>query len=90
MMSLFTDDHTHTPTQWQQISQRVSRWAWHLADFQARLILTVLYVLFVAPVGLVLRLGDDLLGLRPRLQQGSYWQMRTTDERQGRSLRGQG
>jgi hypothetical protein len=89
-MPLFVDDNTHAPTRWQQISQRVNRWAWRLADFQARLILTVLYVLFVAPVGLVLRLSDDLLGLRPRRQQGSYWQMRAPDERQGRSLRGQG
>jgi hypothetical protein len=45
---------------WKRIARRV-------ADFQGRVLLTVLYLVLVAPVGLVLRLvADPLRGRRPQ------------------------
>jgi hypothetical protein len=48
-----------------------------LGNFQARVLLTVLYVLFVGPIGLTLRWRTDPLKLRPH-QQASYWLKRET------------
>jgi hypothetical protein len=42
---------------WQEVAKRVG-------DFEARLILSVFYLLFVLPIGLVVRLFSDPLGLK--------------------------
>ncbi len=47
-----------------------------VGDFQARLLLGLLYILFVLPVGLALRWSDDLLALRPNRRTGGFWQAR--------------
>lgn len=47
-----------------------------IGDFQARLILTLLYGVLILPVGVALRLSDDVLQTRTRKHQGSYWQSR--------------
>ena len=40
------------------------------------MILTVLYAIFVVPVGLFLRANDDTLGLRRKRGGASHWQPR--------------
>ena len=47
------------------------RFARRLADFQGRVLLTVLYLVLVVPVGLILRLVAD--PLRRRRPQTSNW-----------------
>lgn len=44
-----------------------------IGDIQARIILTVLYVILVLPTGLVLRAVIDPLHLRPPAEHPSYW-----------------
>jgi hypothetical protein len=58
----------------QSIWQRIQHAAHTLADFQARILLTIIYVLFVLPVGLIVRLTEDALGLRVKADRTSYWQ----------------
>jgi hypothetical protein len=48
-----------------------------LGNFQARVLLTVLYVVFVGPIGLVLRWRTDPLTLRLH-ERASYWLARET------------
>jgi hypothetical protein len=48
-----------------------------LGNFQARLLLTVFYVLLVGPIGLILRWRSDPLKLR-QPERGSYWLERQT------------
>ncbi len=50
---------------WKVIAQKIG-------DFQARLILGVLYLGLVGPVALLRRLAADPLGLRLE-RRGSYW-----------------
>ncbi len=52
---------------------RLQRWAHQLAEVQARILLTVIYGLFVLPVGLIVRLTDDALHLRAAAGRASYW-----------------
>ena len=53
-----------------------------VGDFQARLILSLLYYVLVLPIGLLTRLGGD--GLQARslgkpAAKGSFWQARPDD-----------
>lgn len=57
----------------QGIWQRIQNAAHRLADFQARILLTIIYVLFVLPVGLIVRLTEDGLGVRVARGQKSFW-----------------
>jgi hypothetical protein len=56
--------------------QRVRHVAHRVADVQARLLLSLLYVLFIIPVGLFIRINDDPLDLRRQAQRDSHWQQR--------------
>ncbi|MEZ4860467.1 MAG: hypothetical protein R3C14_04145 [Caldilineaceae bacterium] len=58
-------------TIWQQCQQGLHRFA----DLQARLLLTLLYLIFVAPVGFFWRLAEDPLVVR-RTKAASYWRAR--------------
>lgn len=60
--------------QTQGLWQRIQNAAHRLADFQARILLTVIYGLFVLPVGLIVRLMEDGLGVRVVRGRPSYWQ----------------
>lgn len=51
-----------------------------VADVQAKIILTILYVLFVIPVGLSTNAVDDVLKLRAKRRNDSYWLPREGDE----------
>lgn len=55
----------------------IQRGAYRLADFQARLILSLLYVLFIVPVGFFVRINEDPLQLYEQPQRTSYWQPRS-------------
>ena len=52
---------------------RLPRWAHQLAEVQARILLTIIYGLFVLPVGLIVRLTEDALALRPPQGRASHW-----------------
>lgn len=49
-----------------------------IGDFQARLILTVLYFVVVAPFALIVRFAADPLSIKPRAAQG--WRTRAEPE----------
>lgn len=68
--------------------QKLKRWSHAVGDFQARLILTVLYGLLVLPTGLIAKIGGDLLEKR-RGDTVSYWQKRPTPNESVRGARGQ-
>lgn len=57
-------------SQWKRFAQR-------LADFQARVILTLIYYLVLAPFGLIVSLLGDLL--RTKRPQTSTWVARPTE-----------
>lgn len=57
----------------QSIWQQIQNGAHRVADFQARILLTIIYVLFVLPVGLIVRLTEDGLGLRTARGDKSHW-----------------
>lgn len=57
----------------QSFWQRIQNAAHRVADFQARILLSFIYVLFVLPVGLIVRLTEDGLGVRVRGGRESYW-----------------
>ncbi len=57
---------------WTRLWARWKRFAQKIADFQARLILTVIYFLIVAPYGLVVRLVSDPLHVK-RSDRPSMW-----------------
>lgn len=69
---------------WSKLKQGAQR----VGDFQARLLLTILYGLLVLPTGLIIKLGGDLLHKRP--SGPSYWQPRTTQDTHLRPARRQG
>lgn len=52
---------------------RLQRWAHQLAEVQARILLTIIYALFVLPVGLIVRLTEDALSLRSPQGRSSHW-----------------
>ena len=57
-----------------------------LGWFMTRLILSLLFYLIITPIGLVLRLmGKDLLELRKKEVQDSYWNMRNSEKEQNQN-----
>lgn len=58
-------------SRWKRFAQRV-------ADFQARLILTLIYYLILAPFGLIVSALSDLL--RTKRPQASTWVARPAEE----------
>lgn len=54
--------------------QRIQKIGHTIGDFQARLLLTVLYAVLIVPVGIALRFSEDTLQQRIRPSNGSYWQ----------------
>jgi hypothetical protein len=74
---------------WGHLRQQISRTAKVVGDFQAKLLLTLLYLLVALPTGLVVRFGEDALSLR-RPPQRSFWQARPLTDPTMRSARRQG
>ncbi|MBI3957643.1 MAG: hypothetical protein HY328_02450 [Chloroflexi bacterium] len=68
--------------------QKLQHWSRVIGDFQARLILTILYALLVLPTGLIAKIGGTLLDEK-RQAAASYWQARPTAAPSIRSARGQ-
>ena len=68
--------------------QKIQHYSRVFGDFQARLILTVLYGLFVLPTGLIAKIGGELLDTHPR-KTDSYWQARSATDTSLRRARGQ-
>lgn len=62
----------------QHILQRWKQIAHTVADFQARLILSVLYVLFIVPVGLFVRFNDDPLAMKEPPDSSAQWRTRNS------------
>ncbi|MFN8441450.1 MAG: hypothetical protein U0175_11795 [Caldilineaceae bacterium] len=56
--------------------QRIKAIGHTIGDFQARLILTLLYAIFIVPVGAAMRFSEDVLQQRSRPINGSYWQQK--------------
>ena len=56
---------------WKKLAKKIG-------DFQARLILTVLYFVIVGPFALVIRWGADPLSIKSRAAQG--WRTRAEPE----------
>ncbi|RLT40309.1 MAG: hypothetical protein DWI57_08700 [Chloroflexi bacterium] len=69
--------------------QKLKHYSQVVGDFQARLILTVLYGLLVLPTGLIAKIGGTLLDEKRRAAT-SYWQARPDDKPSIRAARGQG
>ena len=53
---------------WKKLAKKIG-------DFQARLILTILYFVIVAPFALIVRFAADPLLIKPRTPQG--WRAKT-------------
>lgn len=49
-----------------------------VADFQAKVILSLLYFVVALPTGFVVRLTDDVLAMRRHPARTSHWQARPT------------
>jgi len=73
----------------QEFWQKIQHYARVVGDFQARLILTILYGLLVLPTGLIAKIGGTLLDTHPR-KADSYWQARSASDTSLRGARGQG
>ena len=57
-----------------------------LGWFMTRLILSLLFYLVITPIGLVLRIaGKDLLELKKKENQGSFWNFRNRDTEQNQN-----
>ncbi|MCL4835581.1 MAG: hypothetical protein KJZ86_24290 [Caldilineaceae bacterium] len=69
--------------------QKLQRWSQVVGDFQARLILTLLYAILVLPTGLIARIGGGLLNLRAD-NASTYWQNRPHTDSSLPRARGQG
>jgi hypothetical protein len=48
---------------WKQVAKKIG-------DFQARLLLTIFYLLIIGPFALLIRLWGDPLGIKPRSPRG--------------------
>ncbi|RME62504.1 MAG: hypothetical protein D6790_06170 [Caldilineae bacterium] len=70
---------------WKRIRHILHR----IGDFQARLLLGLLYVIFVLPTGLIARLGGSLLDHHASTGQ-SFWRSREPDSADLRHARRQG
>ena len=57
-----------------------------LGWFMTKVILSLLFYLIITPIGLFLRIiGKDLLNLKEKKQQKSYWNMRNSKEEQNQN-----
>ena len=57
-----------------------------LGWFMTKVILSLLFYLIITPIGLLLRIiGKDLLNLKEKKQQKSYWNMRNSEEEQNQN-----
>lgn len=70
--------------------QKIKDGAQVVGDFQARLILSILYYLLVLPTGLIVKLSGDLLDAGSPRDTASYWQARPSDDTRLRPARRQG
>jgi hypothetical protein len=70
--------------------RKIKHGAQVVGDFQARLILTILYVVLVLPTGIIVKLGGDLLELRYADNTKSYWKPRPPEDERLRPARRQG
>lgn len=57
---------------WNRFWQALNQGARTVGDYQAKIILSVLYILLIIPVGWVARWSEDALGLRRR-PGSSHW-----------------
>lgn len=73
------------PSLWQRI-QEIGH---TIGDFQARLLLTVLYAIFIVPVGAAMRFSEDVLQQRIRPLNNSYWQKKPSIDHDLREARRQ-
>jgi hypothetical protein len=73
-----------------ELWHKIKHGAQVVGDFQARLILTILYVLLVLPTGMFVKLGGDLLELRHPDKTKSYWKPRPSEDDSLRPARRQG
>ena len=64
---------------WKKLAKKIG-------DFQARLILTVLYFVLVAPFALVVRWGADPLSIKRRAERGWYLKTESKGSPMGRAL----
>jgi hypothetical protein len=51
-----------------------------IAHIQAKVILTLLYLILIAPLGILMRMLTDMLGTRRQSGPSSYWVDRRVDE----------
>ncbi len=61
-----------TETFWEKLNRITKK----IADFQAKVILTILYVIVALPTGLVVRISEDALALRHETGRAGYWRPR--------------
>ncbi|MFN3978770.1 MAG: hypothetical protein ACK4SA_00130 [Caldilinea sp.] len=63
---------TRTKSFWEKTSKAARK----VADFQAKVILTILYILVALPTGLVVRVSEDALSMRRQPGKASHWRAR--------------
>ena len=68
--------------------QRWSDFSKRMGGFQSRILLSLVFFLFVSPFALAVRLFSDPLGIKPR-PAGTYWQPRKEDVAELESYRRQ-
>jgi hypothetical protein len=73
-----------------ELWRKIKHGAQVVGDFQARLILTILYVLLVLPTGMIVKLGGDLLEIHHPEKTKSYWKTRPNEDDSLRPARRQG
>ncbi|MBO9394882.1 hypothetical protein [Caldilinea sp.] len=78
--------HKQTGTFWERTKRATKR----IADFQAKVILTILYIVMALPTGLVVRISEDALSIRRQPGEASYWHKRHTPKDTIREARRQG
>lgn len=69
---------------------KLKHWGKVVGDFQARLLLSILYALLVLPTGLIVKIGGDLLENRPPAPTTTYWKARPPESPLLRPARRQG
>lgn len=73
---------THAWRSWSELGR-------YIGDFQARLLLTLLYFTWIVPFGLLVRLSSDPLDIR-RVPQSTGWKKRAVQHKDDlQALRGQ-
>lgn len=69
----------HEPALWIRLWTRWKRFGHRIGDFQARLILTLIYFVVLAPYGVVVRLFGDVLDVR-RAERTTMWIRKKKEE----------